>query len=144
MTDPENNRTEQFNKLHEKLWGSTGLSDFPLPYREAVNIEMRQATLIVLDTMDKIEVWRNEAKSDNKFKPDEQLIAFCKSLHAMSPEEVGGTGSVRSTVAKIAADKVIDDFDDNDWKNIKILKESLAKSVKTGGASPYKTSWGSR
>jgi len=136
-------REQQFRDLHLRIWGDFEVSGFPLPYRELIDTLQNQATLTVLTTIENIEIMRSEVKArEGKYFPDAQVREFCKMLHSFSGEE-GRIGTTSNTIFKIATG-LDGDFTDDDWRNLKHIKESLAKSQmkRDNVAGPFKTSWG--
>ena len=146
MVSTEPTRESQFDKLHATIWKDFEMYGFPMPYRELVDGMMRSATLNVLTTIENIDILREEARGENKFNPDRQLSDFCKTASLLTPANIPIVqGSLQDTIAKIAGGlNPTDFFSDVDWDNIKVLRESLARSNmkrdETDG--PFKQSWG--
>ncbi len=135
-------REQQFRDLHLRIWGDFEMAGFPLPYRELIDTLQTQATMMVLTTVEDIEIMRIEVTlREGKFYPDAQVHDFCKTLHSLSGEE-GRPGSTTNTIFKVAS-KLVHEFTDEDWRNLKTIKESLAKSQmkRDNVTGPFKTAW---
>lgn len=133
-------RLVKFNELHARIWKDISFDGLPLPYRELVNNLMNQTSLTVLNTMENIELLREEVRSgDGRFSPSDQVVAFCKSMVTLSPV-MGAPGSIQSTMWHVAhGDTLLEE----DYTNLKKISESLARSqTTTEKVTPFKTSWG--
>jgi len=133
----KNDRDRQFEETHKRVWGSIKTSGLPLEYRQEVNRLQRQATLIVLTTMEDIELLRAKAGREKNFDPDEQLVNFCISMYDAGAAP-GGT-----VICKVAIDGFLDNLNDQERLDIEVIRESINKSQmkKEEVDGPIDTPW---